>query len=148
MFPPAPARALRVASRWRRTFVLVLAGWLAPTLAPAAPPGPTAPRAELARWLDELRASGAADVGAPQPWRYSFSAAASAGLEALSLELVPAGYSIETLTAGAAGVARLLVTRRELHSPATLEQRNRELVLLAGRHGVRYDGVDAPRLGR
>ena len=92
----------------------------------AAPQSGAATRAELTRWLEQLRANGA-DVAAPLPWRYSFSASAAARLEPLSVALVSRGYAIESLRPGAAGGTDLLVTRVELLTPTALERRNREL---------------------
>ena len=101
----------------------------------------TATRAEWKAWLEQLRATGI-DVAAPLRWRYGFSASDSVRLEALSLELVAAGYAIDALSPGTAGGARLGVTRAELFTPAGLERRNRDLASLARKHGARYDGID------
>jgi hypothetical protein len=108
----------------------------------AAPQGPTATVAELQEWFAELRSH--ADVAVPLPWEYSFSDADSHRLEALSLALVEQGYRILALQRSAPGAsARLSVAKLELHSPMTLQRRNRELLALARRHGVAvYDGVD------
>jgi hypothetical protein len=123
---------------------MLLAALAALTVAPdgaAAPQSGAATRAELTRWLEQLRADGA-DVAAPLPWQYSFSASAAARLESLSVALVSRGYAIESLGPGAAGGTDLLVTRVELLTPTALERRNRELAALARQYGVRYDGVD------
>lgn len=106
----------------------------------------TATRAELTQWLEQLRATGI-DVAAPLEWRYAFSANDSARLEALSLELVAAGYAIDALTPGTAGGVRLGVTRAELLTPAGLERRNRDLGSLARKHRARYVGVDVTDTG-
>jgi hypothetical protein len=125
-------------------FVAVLVtAWamLASPYAIGAPQHPTATRAELTRWLDGLRASGT-NVAAPLRWRYGFAAGATPSLEALSLELVRAGYAIEALTKGADEGAQLSLTRVELLAPPGLERRNRELAALAREYGARYVGVD------
>jgi hypothetical protein len=86
-----------------------------------------------------------ADTPGAQRWQYAFSAPETAPLETLARTLVDAGYAIRTLAAvgsGGAGGAALTVTRPELHTPATLERRNRELAALARSHGARYDGID------
>jgi hypothetical protein len=114
---------------------------LAAAVVSAAPLGAAATRAEAARWLEDLREAGA-ELGMPLAWRYSFVAAATERLEALSLELVTAGFAIEGLKGSGAGV-RLSVTRVELLAAAALVSRNRELESLARRHGVRYVGVEA-----
>jgi hypothetical protein len=106
----------------------------------------TATRAELKVWLEQLRAAGV-DVAVPLSWRYAFSASDSARLEALSLELVAAGYAIDALQPGGAGGARLSVTRAELLTPIGLERRNRDLASLARKHGARYDGIDVTGTG-
>jgi len=127
-----------------RVTAMLLAALAALTVGPdsaAAPQSGAATRAELTRWLEQLRANGA-DVAAPLPWRYSFSASAAARLESLSVALVSRGYAIESLGPGAAGGTDLLVTRVELLTPTALERRNRELAALARQYGVRYDGVD------
>ncbi len=85
-----------------------------------------ATRAELASWLDELRAGGATDVSRPVSWLYVFSSLEGRRLEALSVELVGADYSIATLAPHGEGT-RLAVARTELHTPASLERRNRDL---------------------
>jgi hypothetical protein len=107
----------------------------------AAPQSAGATRVELRQWFEQLRAGGA-DVASPQRWRYTFSARSTRPLEALSVELVAAGYAIEVLAAGTAGRAQLSVTRTELSTPAELERRNRDLRSLAGKHGARYEGLD------
>jgi hypothetical protein len=106
----------------------------------------TASRAEWTAWLEQLRATGI-DVAVPLSWRYAFSASDSARLEALSLELVAAGYAIDALQPAAAGGARLGVTRAELLTPAGLERRSRDLGALARKHGARYDGIDVTGTG-
>jgi hypothetical protein len=106
-----------------------------------------ATRAELAQWLESLRAAGI-EVAAPLSWRYAFSARSTARLEALSLELVAAGYAIETMAAAPSGGAGLFMTRTELLTPAALERRDRELAALARKHGARYDGIDVAVGGR
>jgi hypothetical protein len=120
-----------------------VAAWLAaPGLtADAAPHGAGTTRAELASWFEVLRTRGTTDVSKPLPWHYVFAGTESRRVEALSVELVGAGYSIVTLAADGDG-ARLALTRTELHTPASLERRNRDLAAVAQRHGVRYDGVD------
>jgi len=136
---------LRRASRW---LAAAAAGWLAlpGVRADAAPPSAGATRAELASWLDELRAGGATDVSRPISWLYVFSSPEGRRLEELSVVLVGAGYSIATLAPHGEGT-RLAVARTELHTPASLERRNRDLTALVRRHGVRYEGVDlAPTL--
>jgi hypothetical protein len=110
--------------------------------AAAAPPPPDASRAELSRWLVELRDAGRA-VAAPQRWQYSFVAADGRALERLSVALVGAGYEIVALTA-AGPSAELRVARSELHTPRTLERRNGELEALARAQGVRYLGIALP----
>ena len=112
---------------------------LASAAASAAPQPPGATRAELERWLTANAGAGATE---PRRWQYAFSAPASASLEALSLQLVEAGFAIRTLGPRAAGGAELMVTRLELHTPATLERRSRELAGLARAHAARYDGID------
>jgi len=115
--------------------------WLALTsgAAGAAPQPPDATRAELARWLAvHVRA----DAAGPRRWQYTFSAPVSTPLERLSLKLVEAGFAILKLEPLSAGGAELRVTRLELHTPATLQRRNRELADLAAAHGARYDGID------
>jgi hypothetical protein len=107
-----------------------------------APLGAAATRAEASTWLERLGAAGA-DVGVPLAWRYSFSAATTERLEALSLELVRAGYAIESLApARGGGAARLDVTRVELLTPAAVGTRSGELAALARRHRARYVGLD------
>ena len=106
----------------------------------AAPQSAAATRAELTRWLEHLRANGA-DVAAPLPWRFSFSASLAARLEPLSVELVSRGYAIESLRPRVADGTELMVTRVELLTPTALERRNRELAALARQYDVRY-GVD------
>ena len=136
---------LRRVSRW---LAAAAAGWLAlpGVRADAAPHGAAATRAELASWLDELRAGGATDVSRPISWLYLFSSPEGRRLEELSVELVGAGYSIATLAPHGEGT-RLAVARTELNTPASLERRNRDFTALARRHGVRYEGVDlAPKL--
>jgi hypothetical protein len=103
-------------------------------------------RAEWRAWLEQLRATGI-DVAVPLSWRYAFSASDSARLQALSLELVAAGYAIDALLPAAAGGARLGVTRAELLTPAGLERRSRDLGVLARKHGARYDGIDVAANG-
>jgi len=129
---------------------LALAGLaLAAALAWGAPPGaPAATRAELERWFVELRADRALAVDAPLRWVYSFTAMDGRSLEALSLALVAEGYAIARLGRAAHDAAAVLdVARLELHTPLTLERRQRGLNALAERHGARYAGVDAgPRL--
>jgi hypothetical protein len=127
-------------SRW---LAAAVTAWLAlPGLtADAAPYGDGTTRAELASWLDSLRARGTIDVSRPLPWRYVFSSTESRRLEALSVELVGAGYWIIMLAADGNGT-RLALVRTELHSPASLERRNRDLAAVAQRHGVAYVGVD------
>jgi hypothetical protein len=76
------------------------------------------------------------------PWVYAFSGPDSAKVEALSLRLVRDGFRIVSLQS-AGGVTVLRVERSELHNPATLEHRNRELAKLARLLGVpSYDGAD------
>ena len=132
---------LRPASRW---LAAAVTAWLAlPGLsADAAPHGADTTRAELASWLDALRSRGTITVSKPLPWHYVFSGSESRRLEALSVELVSAGYAIVTLVPGDG--TRLVLARTELHTPASLERRNRDLAAVAQRHGVRYDGVDVP----
>ena len=112
----------------------------------AEPQPPAATRSELARWLERLGAAGT-DVAAPLPWRYSFSAPTTASLEALSLELVAAGYAIEALAQSPGARAQLAMVRAELMTPAALAQRSRDLSALASRRGARYDGVDVAAAG-
>lgn len=121
--------------------LLASIGWLLAGVAGAAPP-PHASRAELASWLQELRASGNA-TGAALPWQYSFRALEGRALEPLSVALVEAGYRIVFLGA-VEGFAELRVARLELHTPRTLEQRNGELASLARAYGARYVGLDLP----
>ena len=109
-------------------------------LATAEPQSSAATRAELSRWFDRLAASDV-PVAAQQQWRYAFSSTKTEPLEALTLELVRAGYAVETLSA-AGSSAELRVTRMEIFTPATLERRNRELMSLARKHGARYDSID------
>jgi hypothetical protein len=125
---------------------LAAAAGLAVLDAAAAPQSESATRAELVQWLERLR-DGGTNIATPVAWRYLFSAPASANLEPLSRELVSNGYAIERLRRGAADRMELSMTRVELASPAGLERRNRELAALARKHGVRYDGVDAPASG-
>jgi hypothetical protein len=106
----------------------------------------TATRAEWKAWLEQLRATGI-DVAVPLSWRYAFSARDSARLEALSLDLVAAGYAIDALLPGTAGDTRLGVTRAELLTPAGLERRSRDLGVLARKHGARFDGIDVAASG-
>jgi hypothetical protein len=126
-----------------RFVALLVTAWmvLASPYAIAVPQHAKATRAELTRWLDGLRASGT-NVAEPLRWRYGFVASATPPLEALSLELVRAGYAIEALTKGSDEGAQLSLTRVELLAPAGLERRNRELAALAREHGARYVGVD------
>ena len=109
-------------------------------VASAAPQSSAATRAELTRWFERLAASDI-QVSAPQQWRYVFSASTTKPLEALTLDLVGAGYAVDTLSAGGA-VAELRATRTELLTPAALERRSRELASLARKHHARYDSVD------
>jgi hypothetical protein len=107
----------------------------------AEPQSAGATRPELARWLERLGATGT-DGSGPLFFRYSFSAAATASLEALSIELVAAGYAIEVLAPTPGERAQLTVVRAELMTPAALERRNRDLSALAAKRSARYDGVD------
>lgn len=111
----------------------------------AEPQRADATRSELTRWLERLGVG--TEAAGPLSFRYSFSAPATASLEALSHELVAAGYAIETLAQSPGGRARLTVTRAELMTPAALERRNRDLSLLAGSRSARYDGVDVAPAG-
>jgi len=130
--------------RGSRLLAAAAAGWLALAglTVDAAPHGTGTTRAALARWLDSLRVSGTIDIAKPSAWHYVFSGSESPSLEALSVELVGAGYSIASLAPLGDG-ARLVLARTELHTPASLERRNRDLAAVAQQHGVRYDGVDA-----
>jgi hypothetical protein len=123
-----------------RVALLLLSGVLA-GVAVAAPP-PHASRAELSRWLGELRASGSA-VGTPLTWQYAFRALDGRPLERLSLTLVEGGYEIVFL-GSVEGFAELRVARLELHTPRTLEQRNGEFLALARAYGARYVGLALP----
>jgi hypothetical protein len=129
--------------RGPRWLAAAVAGWLAllGLTADAAPHGPGTTRAELESWLEALRGRGTTDASQPLPWHYVFSSSESRRLEALSAELVGGGYSIATLAPQGEG-ARLTLMRTELHTPASLERRNRDLAAVAQRHGVRYEGVD------
>jgi hypothetical protein len=122
-----------------RTFILC--ALLAASAVAAEPLAPGATRAESERWLAALERDGI-ERGAVVRWQYSFASADTAGLEALSIALVRAGYEIVRLGTVAGG-ATLVVARAELHSPRTLERRGRELAALARTHGARYAGVDA-----
>jgi hypothetical protein len=127
----------------RRSFARCLvatAALLAASSAGAAPQPPGSTQSELKSWLARLDARGI-EVAARRPWRYFFTAAGTAPLEALSRELVAGGYAIVALGARGSGAA-LALERVELHGAATLTERNRELTAVARRHGVRYDGVD------
>lgn len=121
---------------------LAFVSLLAAGVAAAAPPPPGASRAQLTRWLGELRDTGA-DVAAPLRWQYAFAAADGRALERLSIALVAQGYEIVVLDAEG-GSAELRVARSELHTPRTLERRDGELAALARSHGVRYSGLAAP----
>jgi hypothetical protein len=120
--------------------IAALAAWLLTSVAAAAPKPPQATQAELKRWLASLGSAGV-ERGGARRWRYVFFAPVTPPLEAVSIELVGAGYAVAGLGA-AAGGAVLTVERVELHGAATLAARNRELAALARRHGARYDGVD------
>lgn len=112
------------------------------TEAGGAPLAAAATHAEASAWLERLRAAGA-NVAAPLAWRHSFAAATTERLEGLSLELVRAGYAIESLApARDGGGARLDVTRVELLTPAAVGTRSAELAALARRHRARYLGLD------
>lgn len=107
----------------------------------AAAPGGDASRDELRAWFAELRTIGVR-VETVLNWEYEFAAAEGASLEKLSVALVAAGYRITGLEAVEAGRHRLLVAKRELHTPFTLERRYEELRQLArGYGGVRYLGA-------
>lgn len=112
------------------------AGGLLAAASVAAPLPPTASRPEIKRWF----ATAQVDAAAPQRWVYSFAAADGRMLEALSVALVRDGYEIVTLVGGASPT--LLMAKAELHSPATLVQRNQSLRQIASRYGARYDGCD------
>jgi hypothetical protein len=139
----ADGRCSREQTLLLRFVAVLVTAWavLASPCVTAAPQHATATRAELARWLDGLRARGT-DVTAPLRWRYAFAASATTPLEVLSLELVRAGYAIEALTKGPDEGAQLSLTRVELLAPVGLERRNQELAALALEHGARYVGVD------
>jgi Regulator of ribonuclease activity B len=137
---PQGVRAVRLRCDNRvvsgRILFCLLSAWS--LLATAAPHGVATSRADLQRWLIELRASGAVDVTAPLPWEYVFSDGDERKLEALSLALVGNGYGIATLRGG-----ELRVVKTELHNAVSLARRNRELEAMARMHGVAsYDGVD------
>ncbi len=121
---------------------MLLIGWTASALGASHPPA-DASRAELEKWFVALDAAGVLDVRSAMPWQYTFSDSDGRKLEALSLALVQAGYRIAALHTLPSGVAQLRVSRVELHTPRTLERRNRELREVARAHGVRsYDGPD------
>jgi len=98
----------------------------------------SASRAEVERWFGSLRAT--RDMAAPQRWEYSFVAADGHALELLSVALVRDGYEIAKLDANAGPSLRM--TKTELLSPLTLEQRNQALRETARKHQARYVGVD------
>jgi hypothetical protein len=126
----------------RSLLVCSLGAWTA--LAVAAPHGAATSRADLQRWLTELKAAGAVDVAAPLPWEYVFSDADERKLEALSIALVRNGYRIASLRGTGRGPSsELKVVKVELHTATSLARRNRELEALARAHGVAvYGGVD------
>ncbi len=130
---------LRLGARGARA-----AAWLAlagATSAVAMPP--TASRVELQRWFASLQQSHEADLGAARTWTFTFVAASTGPLESLWRELVRDGYRLVALDGS--GMPSLRVMRVELHSPATLVQRNQSLTLAAHRHGARYVSFDVAR---
>ena len=124
-------------SGWRRVLVLCGALALAAT-ATAEPLWPAASRGDIVRWF-QARAD-RVDFSREQLWGFSFSAQDGRSLEALSVDLVDRGYAISMLRGGPA--AQLVVSKRELHSPQTIEERSRALGELARRHGARFAGCD------
>ena len=98
-------------------------------------------RADLRQRFSALRAAGTT-VDAQLDWQFVFSGADPRALEALSVKLVSAGYRIVSLHSAERDDG-LRVARVELHTPATLERRSRELRELArGHSGAAYEGAE------
>jgi len=122
-----------------RVCIVLVGALLGTAIAVGAPLVPsTASRAEIERWFRSMPNSREV-MAAPHDWRYSFAAADSRALEALSVALVRDGYVIVMLEGGPAPM--LLMAKVDLHSPLTLVQRNRELQHLARGYGVHYAGA-------
>jgi hypothetical protein len=116
--------------------------WLASSAALAEHFAATLSGPQIELKFKRIRAAHEVGIDRALPWVFSFSGPDSAKLEALSLRLVRDGFRIVSLQPGE-GVTILRVERTELHSPASLERRNRELAKLAALVGVpSYDGAD------
>ena len=88
------------------------------------------------------------DMSQPMLWGYFFTDRSSEKLESLAARLEKDGYRfvdifIPELDEGVESYFFLHVEKEEVHSPASLHQRNSELYALADLYGVgSYDGMD------
>jgi hypothetical protein len=94
----------------------------------------------ITRWFDTIRANGV-DVSKPLIFGYDFSSTNSADINDLRARMEVDGYSFVQTYVADEGRTKLEVERKEIHSPESLAERNRQLRSLAKEfRTVQYDG--------
>jgi hypothetical protein len=94
----------------------------------------------IARWFDTLRANGI-DLSKPVIFGYDFNSANFSEINALRARLAVDGYSFVQTYVDNEGRTWLEVEKKEVHSPESLFERNRQLRSLANEfRTVQYDG--------
>lgn len=91
------------------------------------------------RWFATVQATGRVDFSKPITFSYIFSYREGADVDALRTRLESDGFKF-VHTYGDEGRKRLEVARKEIHTPESVVERNRQFRSLAAEfHNVQYD---------
>jgi len=98
---------------------------------------------QMERLFQKLRATTSLVLDGGLSWGYLFLDPQPQKLQVLGEELKSKGYSVaEPRVAPSGGLYVLSAEKVEVHTPQTLDARNKEFYALAARHGVAvYDGM-------